>query len=108
MVSLFLDTDTTIKEKLGSILEKLNKRHIRREQLRRFDMTEDDFLNNICPSTQFLVTHNTKLYDPRILWNVIAMLHLCLVSKVQNRISYFSIPGGYSHLVTNKTLNLLL
>ena len=46
---LILDIETTIKIKLGSILEKLSQRHIRREQA---DL--DDCVKEICASTQFL------------------------------------------------------
>ena len=49
MKNLFLDIETTIKIKLGSILEKLTQRHNRREQA---DL--DDCDNEICASTQFL------------------------------------------------------
>ena len=49
MKLLFLDIETTIKIKLGSILEKLTQRHNRREQA---DL--DDCDNEICASTQFL------------------------------------------------------
>ena len=49
MKNLFLDIETTIKIKLGSILEKLTQRQNRREQA---DL--DDCDNEICASTQFL------------------------------------------------------
>ena len=48
MKNLFLDIKTTIKNKLGSILEKLNKRYNRREQA---DL--DDCDNETCASTHF-------------------------------------------------------
>ena len=51
--NLFLDIETTIKIKLGNILEKLTQRHIRREHA-RFDMSQDDCDNEVCASTQFL------------------------------------------------------
>ena len=53
MKNLFLDIETTTKIKLGSILEKLIQRHNRRESA-RFDMSQDDYHNKICASTQFL------------------------------------------------------
>ena len=53
MENLFLRIETTIKIKLGSILEKLTQRHIRRESA-RFDVSQDDCDNEICASTQFL------------------------------------------------------
>ena len=49
MKLLFLDIETTIKIKLGSILEKLTQRHNRREQA---DLNDCD--NEICASTHFL------------------------------------------------------
>ena len=51
--NLFLDIETTIKTKLGSILEGLTQRHKRRESA-RFEMSEDDCDSEICASTQFL------------------------------------------------------
>ena len=49
MKNLFLDIETTIKFKLGSILENLTQRHNRRKQA---DL--DDCDNEKCASTQFL------------------------------------------------------
>ena len=49
MKNLFLDIETTVKIKLGSILEKLTQSHNRREQA---DL--DDCDNVICASTQYL------------------------------------------------------
>ena len=48
---LFRDIETTIKIKLGSILEKHTQHHNRRESA-RFDMSQDDCDNEICASTQ--------------------------------------------------------
>ena len=56
--NLFLDIETTIKIKLGSILEKLTQRHNRREQA---DL--DDCDKEICASTQFLQTQKNQLID---------------------------------------------
>ena len=56
--SLFLDIETTIKNKLGSILEKLTQRHNRREQA-----DWDDCDNETCASTQFLQIQNNQLID---------------------------------------------
>ena len=53
MKKLLLDIKTTIKIKLGNILEKLSQRHNRREHA-RFDMNQDGCDNEICLSTQFL------------------------------------------------------
>ena len=53
MKLLFLDIKTTIKIKLGSILEKLSQRRSRREHA-KFVMSQDDCDIAICASTQFL------------------------------------------------------
>ena len=58
MKNLFLDIETTVKIKLGSILEKLTQRHNRREQA---DL--DDCDNVICTSTQFLQIQKNQLID---------------------------------------------
>ena len=58
MKNLFLEIETTIKIKLGSILEKLTQRHYRREQE---DL--DDCDNEICASTQFLQIQKNQLID---------------------------------------------
>ena len=58
----FLDVETTIKMKVGSILEKLTQRHIRRVSA-RFDMSQDDCDNEICASTQFLLIQKDQLID---------------------------------------------
>ena len=60
--NLFLDIETTMKIKLGGILEKLAQRHNRRES-RRFDMSQDDCDNKICASTQFLQVQKNQLID---------------------------------------------
>ena len=56
--NLFYDTETTIKSKLGSILEKLNQRHNRREQ-----SDFDDCENETCTSTQSLQIQEKQLID---------------------------------------------
>ena len=56
--NLFLDIKTTIKIKLGSILDKLTQRHKRIEQA---DLDDRD--NEICASTQFLQTQKNQLID---------------------------------------------
>ena len=58
MKLLFLDIETTIKIKLGSILEKLTRRHNRREQA---DL--NDCENEICASTHFLHIQKSQLID---------------------------------------------
>ena len=62
MKKLFLDVKTTIKVKLGSILEKLTQRHNRRESA-RFDMLQDECDNEICASTQFLHIQKNQIID---------------------------------------------
>ena len=49
-----VDIETTIRIKLRSISEKLTQHHIRREQARRSDMSEDDSANNNKASFHFL------------------------------------------------------
>ena len=58
MKNLFLDIETTVKIKLGSILKKLTQRQNRREQA---DL--DDCDNVICASTQFLQIQKNQLID---------------------------------------------
>ena len=61
MKLLFPDIKTTIKIKLGSILEKLTQRPIRREQA---DL--DNCHNEICASTQFLQIQKNQLIDLQV------------------------------------------
>ena len=82
MKNLFPDNGTTVKIKLGSILEKITQRHNRREQA---DL--DDCDNEICTSTHFLQIQKINFLIFKNLWNVIAMFYLSLVSTVQNTIS---------------------
>ena len=58
MKNLFPDIETTIKIKLGGILEKHTQRHNRREQA---DL--DDCDNETCASTQFLQIQKNQLID---------------------------------------------
>ena len=62
MKNLFLDIETTIKIKLGNILEKLSQRPNRREHA-KFDMSQDDCDNEICASTQYLQIQKNQLID---------------------------------------------
>ena len=62
MKNLFLDIETTIKIKLGSILEKLDLRHNRRESA-RFAMSQDDCDNEKCASTQFSQMQKSQSID---------------------------------------------
>ena len=58
MKKMFLDIETTIKIKLGSILEKFTQRHNQREQA---DL--DDCDKETCTSTQFLQIKKQQLID---------------------------------------------
>ena len=103
----FLDIETTIKVKLGSILEKLSQRHNRRENA-RFDMSRNDCDNEICASTQlFQIQKKINLLVFKKLWNVIAIVCMCLVSTVQKPISTYSNPFCYPFSLTNGTFNPL-
>ena len=62
MKTLFLDIETTIKIKLGSIFEKLIKRQNRRERA-KFNKSQDDCDSEICASTQFLQIQKNQLND---------------------------------------------
>ena len=62
MKNLFLDIERTIKNKMGNILEKLNERHIRRENA-MFDSSQDDCDNENCASTLFLKIQKNQLID---------------------------------------------
>ena len=62
MKLLFLDIETTIKIRLGSILEKLTQRHNRREHA-RLDMSQHDCDNENGVSTQFLEIQKSQLID---------------------------------------------
>ena len=61
MKNLFHDIKTTIKIKLGSILEKLTERLNRREQAKL-----DDCVNEICASTQLLQIQKNQLIDLQV------------------------------------------
>ena len=58
--NFFPDIEITIEIKLGSILDKLTQRHIRRESA-RFDMSQDDCHNEICASAQFFQTQKKSI-----------------------------------------------
>ena len=60
---LFVEIETTNRNKLGSILEKLSQRHNRREHAKRFDMSQDDYPINICAPTHFLQIQKNQLID---------------------------------------------
>ena len=62
MKNLLIDIETTIKIKVGSILEKLTQLLNRRESA-RFDMSQDDCDNEICASIQFLEIEKNQLID---------------------------------------------
>ena len=63
MKQLFNDLETRTKIELGSILDKLTQRHLRQQQVRRFDMNQDVFQNGIWACTQFLQTQKNPLFD---------------------------------------------
>ena len=65
MKNLFFDIETTIKNKLGNILEKLTQRHNRCEHA-RFDMSRDNCDNEICASTQFIQIQKNQLIDLQV------------------------------------------
>ena len=50
----FHDIETTIKNKLRSVLEKITQHQNRREQVRESDMNQNDCDNENCASTHFL------------------------------------------------------
>ena len=60
--NVILHIETTIKIKLGNILEKLTQRHNRREHA-RFDMSQNYCDNEICASTQFSQIPKNQLID---------------------------------------------
>ena len=62
MKNLFLDIEKTIKNKLGSILEKLTQRHSRRESA-RFDISQNGCDNEICAPNQLLQIQKNQLID---------------------------------------------
>ena len=63
MENLFLDINTLVKIRLGSILGKLIQRHNQREQIRRFDMNQDDCENKKSASTHFLQIQKTQVIE---------------------------------------------
>ena len=82
MKNLFLEIETTIRIKLGIILEKLTQRYNRREQT---DL--DDCDNEICASTQFLQIQKNQLIDLQESLERYCNVLMCLVSTVHNTIS---------------------
>ena len=62
MKNLFRDIETTIKIKLGNILEKRTPRHNRLEHA-RFDMSQDDCDNEFGAPIQFLQIQKKQLID---------------------------------------------
>ena len=99
MKNLFFDIETTIKIKLGSILEKLTQRHIRREQADLDDC--DNEVNSILADTKKSIT-----WSSRVSW----MLVQCFTCVWFQRCKIRSQPNQnncYPFLLTNKKLNLL-
>ena len=62
MKNAFLDIESTIKNKLDSILEEFTQRHNRRENA-RFDISQDGCNNENCASVQFLQIQQKQLFD---------------------------------------------
>ena len=60
---MFLDIETTVKNDIVSSLEKLTQRHNGREQVRRFDLNEDDGENEKIASTQFLQIQKNQIIE---------------------------------------------
>ena len=59
----FLDFKTTIKVKLGGMLEKLTESQTQWEQVRIFDVNQDDVENKNCASTQSLRIQKNQLIE---------------------------------------------
>ena len=102
--NFFFDIETTIKIKLGSILEKFTQRHNRREQA---DL--DDCDNETCTSTQFLQIQKKELIDLQEhlerYCNVLPIFGFTSAKYDLNLIKSYFLP---TFLLTNVTLNLLL
>ena len=95
---LFLDVETTIKIKLGSILQKLTQRHNRREHA-RFDLGQDDCDNEICASTQFLQIQRNQLIEIEKSFE-----HCCIVLPVFG----FNSPNYDLNLIKSYLLPILV
>ena len=102
MKNFFFDIETTIKFKLGSILEKLIQCHNRRKQA---DL--DDCDNETCTSTQFLQTQMKQLIDLQEnlerYCNVLPVFGFNSAKYDLNLKNHICYP----FLLTNVTLNLL-
>ena len=61
--NLFIDIQTTLKNKLGSILAKHTQCQNRCEIVKRFDMNQHDCENENYFSTQFIQTRKNQLID---------------------------------------------
>ena len=77
MKNLFLDFETTIKSKLGSILEKLTQRQNRRESA-MFDMSQNGCDNEICASTHFLQIQKKSIYWSSIISGTLLQCFTCV------------------------------
>ena len=101
--NLFFDIETTIMNKLGSILEKLSQRHSRGEQAGL-----DDCENETCTSSQFLWIQKKQLIDLKEhlerYCNVLPTFGFNSEKHDLNLIKSYCYP----FLLTNVTLNLLL
>ena len=98
--------ETIIKNRQGSILEKLTQRQSRREQA-RFDMSRDDCDNEISDSTQLIQIQKSQVIDHQE-----SLERFCNVLPVSgvNSAKYelnLTKPIFYPFLLTNGTLNAL-
>ena len=65
MQKLFLDIETGINFRLGSILKKLTQSHNRQKQVRRFYLNQNDCKNKNYASTELLQIQKNQLNDLR-------------------------------------------
>ena len=94
--NFFPDIETIMKIRLGSILEKFTQRQNRREQVRRFDMIQDDFENKNCASIQFLQIQKNQLFELQTqverYWIVLIVFGCNSVKSYPNLIKSFLLP----------------
>ena len=105
MKNLFLDSAKTLKFKQGNILEKLSQRHNGREHA-MFDMSQDDYNNKNCTSTQFLQKKNQLCDLQESLERYCNILPVFGFNSAKYDLNLIK-PTCYPFLLTNETLNLL-
>ena len=95
-IQLFLvDMETLFKVKLGSILVKLNQRHSRREQAKRFDRRQNDYAKDNCTSSQILQIRMIQIfYLQESLERYCNVLRVFGFSSAKGDLNYFN-----SHLL---------